>query len=550
MKVVRIPLERILANPWQTRIGEPDPAYIQELAEDIARNGLLQVPVGRLVEMDGEVVEPSTFAGLILTDNRISALAEHGYFVQLAFGHNRLAAYRYLVSVKGDGWNRMPLEIRSMDDEQMANAAWAENEKRRNVTPIERARAIQKRMEDFGWTQEQTSEQLQLARSTIANILRLLRLPEEIQQAMDAGQLSERSAQALVGLFDLPEALLDRARSVFGPYGDYHPEKIIQSALQGDSSDVIRYRIDRLIENTSQNLDKSVFDLDQEFVGEGIRSPACRDCPERVKPRNLCMDPLCYSHKSELYKLDLLDQASQVSGIPVLDADNNYATSLSGYQARQYAGTILQTGCENLRLKYVTYLPEKMITLHEQGFPQVEICCQKREGYCSCMKGLQMAAELERRKEQNELVPTQADPETVEEPTYTALEDAGEVYPPTADDLEELARQARQEKREISKKLARIKTLFGERYSNALRDLDLGAWQELAQKVHWKYKTIDASYTRDIQQFIGEAIAEDYIPVQAKSVTEILNRMNAFLEKIQAVPIALDELEVEPEKVA
>ena len=460
MSVVRIPLERILPNPWQTRIGEPDPEYIRELADDIAKNGLLQIPAGRLVKADGEMLDPASFAGLILNDNRISTLTEHGYFIQLAFGHNRLAAYRLLTSERGTGWSRLPLEIRTMDDQQMANAAWSENEKRRNVTPIERARAIHKRMEDFGWTQEQTAEQLQLARSTITNILRLLKLPDDIQAAIDAGKISERTAQALVGLFDLPEGLRDRASRIFGPYADYHPESIVKAAMQGEPSDTIRYRIDRLIGNTSTNLDKAEFDLDQEFAGEGIRSPGCRDCPERIKQRNLCMDPKCFDRKGELFKLEILEQASQASGFPVLEPDNNYHTSLSDYRVRGDAETILQTGCENLRLNYVTFLPEKNVSLSKQGFPKVEICCQKRDGYCTCVKGLEMAAELQRRKEKIEKVSPRNGPvdmESIDELMYTELEDSGEASPLSADELEELARRARQEKREISRKIDRIK---------------------------------------------------------------------------------------------
>src|SRR3990172_7368145 len=115
-------LENIESNPWQGRIGELNTEYIEELARDIAGNGLLQTPVGR--EIDNSV--------------------------QLAFGHNRLAAFRWLSEntsgnlpsgLAGD-FSKMPVDVRELSDEQMGSLAWSENERRRDLNPIERARAV------------------------------------------------------------------------------------------------------------------------------------------------------------------------------------------------------------------------------------------------------------------------------------------------------------------------------------------------------------------------------------------------------------------------
>src|SRR4030042_3627952 len=100
--------KHIKNNPWQTRSREPDPAYIEELAQDIKKNGLLQVPMGRIISVNG--------AGM----------------VQLAFGHNRLRAYLHL------NLPLMPVDVRVLTDEQMADFAWSENEKRRGGPAIER----------------------------------------------------------------------------------------------------------------------------------------------------------------------------------------------------------------------------------------------------------------------------------------------------------------------------------------------------------------------------------------------------------------------------
>lgn len=151
-------------NPWQVR-EVYDPAYLEDLAADIERNGLLQPPLAR---MNGN--------GILS--------------YQLAFGHCRLRAYKLLHAQGIPGFESMPVEVRQLTDEQMADFAWTENEKRRDVTPIERMHAIRKQMETFGWTQKEIAERRNLSESTVSNILRLGQLPEDVQAQVHGGQLS------------------------------------------------------------------------------------------------------------------------------------------------------------------------------------------------------------------------------------------------------------------------------------------------------------------------------------------------------------------------
>jgi ParB-like chromosome segregation protein Spo0J len=83
-------LDRIQPNPWQTRT-QTDEAHIKELAADILKNGLLQKPVGRLVDAAGQQIPTSETMAM-------SQAAVPTNSIQLAFGHNRLAAYRYLAA--------------------------------------------------------------------------------------------------------------------------------------------------------------------------------------------------------------------------------------------------------------------------------------------------------------------------------------------------------------------------------------------------------------------------------------------------------------------
>ena len=171
----KINLELIDGNPYQTRAGV-DHEHIEALAEDIWKNGLLQIPVGRRV----------------------------GERVQLAFGHNRLAAYWLNTKLDPDIYGVMPVEIRLLSDEQMALLAWSENEKRQQLTPLERAQAIKRMMESFSWTQQDLADKLDMARSTLANLLRLLNLPQPILWNLNKGLLSQRQAMALLPLYELP----------------------------------------------------------------------------------------------------------------------------------------------------------------------------------------------------------------------------------------------------------------------------------------------------------------------------------------------------------
>ena len=177
MQQIMIPVEKITTNPFQTRTPS-SMTGIAELAEDIKRNGLMQIPVGRrVVDMTGEKY-------------------------QLAFGHRRLAAYTLLAETD-DMYQTMPVIVRDLDDEQMALMAWSENEARQQLNPVERALAVQRLIERFCWNQQQVGDKLGMARSTVANMLRMLNLPKDILDSIEDGILSQRQAMALLPVYEL-----------------------------------------------------------------------------------------------------------------------------------------------------------------------------------------------------------------------------------------------------------------------------------------------------------------------------------------------------------
>jgi len=193
---VRVPLERICDNPFQTRSDYGDVAELVEslLNMQAARpetSGLLHVPPGRVV-LDGQVLNSAEYGGLLpcLGD-------EPQAVVELAAGHRRLRAFRQLAADQQE-YTTFPVDVSPLGDQAMADVAWEENAKRKDLSPIEEAEALQRAMTRFSWTQAEVGRRWGLSQSAVANKLRLLGLPHDAQAAIRAGQLSERHGRALL----------------------------------------------------------------------------------------------------------------------------------------------------------------------------------------------------------------------------------------------------------------------------------------------------------------------------------------------------------------
>ncbi len=193
---VRVPLDRICDNPFQTRSDYGD---VAELADSLLNmqaarpetSGLLHVPPGRIV-LDGQVLDPAAYGGLLacLGD-------EPQAVVELAAGHRRLRAFRQLAADQQE-YTTFPVAVSPLGDQAMADVAWEENAKRKDLSPIEEAEALQRAMTRFSWTQAEVGRRWGLSQSAVANKLRLLGLPHDAQAAIRAGQLSERHGRALL----------------------------------------------------------------------------------------------------------------------------------------------------------------------------------------------------------------------------------------------------------------------------------------------------------------------------------------------------------------
>jgi ParB family chromosome partitioning protein len=178
-KPLEILLDQIERNPFQTRT-QFDEAKLDELALSITASGVVQPIVVR-------------------------ALGKDRY--QLITGERR-----WLASRKA-GKATIPAIVRQVSDEQAMEMTIVENLQRADLNPMEQARAYQRLSHDFKMTQEQMATRTGKERASVANFLRLLRLPEPIQQKVESGDLSFGHARTLLAL-DSPESITAAAQKV------------------------------------------------------------------------------------------------------------------------------------------------------------------------------------------------------------------------------------------------------------------------------------------------------------------------------------------------
>ena len=164
----QIELSKISVNPNQPR-REFDPVALQELADSIAEIGIIQ---------------PIT----------LRQLSEDSY--QIIAGERR-----YRASIQA-GLKAVPAYIRTADDENVMEMALIENIQREDLNSLEIALAYQHLLEQYGLTQERLSERVGKKRTTIANYLRLLKLPALIQVALKNKEIDMGHARALLALDD------------------------------------------------------------------------------------------------------------------------------------------------------------------------------------------------------------------------------------------------------------------------------------------------------------------------------------------------------------
>lgn len=160
-----VALVNLQANPLQPR-QTMDPQELSGLVESIRRHGVLQ-PI---------VVRPA------------------------AGGFEVVAGERRWRAAEAAGLTTIPALVRTLTDREALELALVENLQREDLNPMERARAYQRLLQAFGMTQEEVADRVGKSQPSVANAIRLLTLPAQIQASLEAGRISEGHARAILSI--------------------------------------------------------------------------------------------------------------------------------------------------------------------------------------------------------------------------------------------------------------------------------------------------------------------------------------------------------------
>jgi len=163
--LLEIPVDQVRPNPNQPRKNF-DQASLDELSNSVKASGLIQPVVVRRVGV----------------------------------GYELIAGERRWRAARNAGLSTIPALVRDATDGESLELALVENLLRQDLNPIEEAQAYQKLLADFDWTQDELARRVGKDRSSIANFLRLLKLPQLIQEDLVSGRLTMGHARALLSL--------------------------------------------------------------------------------------------------------------------------------------------------------------------------------------------------------------------------------------------------------------------------------------------------------------------------------------------------------------
>ena len=258
-EVITIKLDDIIPNRFQPREVFDDQS-MQELAESIKEHGVIQ-PI---------IVRP--------VDNKYEIIA---------------GERRYKASVMA-GKTDIPAIVKVKDDKESSIIAFIENSQRKDVSPIEEARTCERILSTNDITQEQLAKQLGMSQSTLANKLRLLTLPVEVQDALLHGEISERHARSIISIKDTRKQLdlLDKIKNEKLTVREL--DGVIKNMLEEANKDGL-YNLPGSDEY-NENLDKTVpmdFSKYENKVEEPkaeVPAPVAPATPEAPKSDNQFLD--------------------------------------------------------------------------------------------------------------------------------------------------------------------------------------------------------------------------------------------------------------------
>lgn len=202
----------------------------------------------RLADVDPNPFQPRKEFSPAELDELVASLRTHGLLQPIlvrpvAGRYQLIAGERRCRAAKLCGWHEIAAVVREVEDRELAELAIVENLQRKDLGPLEKAQAFVDYMNRFGCTQEELAARLQVDRSTISNLIRLLELPAQVQAMLALGRLTAGHARALLPLGDerqqeqVCQRVLADALSVRGT------EQLVQQMLAAEDQETSVLRL-------------------------------------------------------------------------------------------------------------------------------------------------------------------------------------------------------------------------------------------------------------------------------------------------------------------
>jgi ParB-like chromosome segregation protein Spo0J len=542
--------DNVKPNPWQPRDHE-DPEHICKIAESIYQDGLMQIPVGRTAEN----------------------------YVELAFGHTRWKAFQLLHNIAmystynsydltnfpilaryvaaavanklatGDRYKfrSFPVVIRKLTDEEMFRLAISENISRKDLTAIEEARAMSRYRIQFGKTSVEIGALFGLGESAVRNKIRLLDLPDHLRAGLETGAMTEGAARELLILLDLPEEIRKEADRSYPEY--LRPSAIEKSALNGTLAATIHAWTSELVERHSEDLSKAPWKWSESILAGGedeVSYGPCTGCQYNVlrDKHNRCINPVCFRGKRNAWRMRYARIAAEAVGYPAVQRDGGNSETIFylGAEPQKALKLAIQVKCPNLAVFYSEYDSKSNCdALNAEGYPNAQLLCTKRKGFCTCTKASENGVELR----PVAIVPmeqTQAvEEERVEVAEPTPAREPVAEAPIAKDELKDIDRKIREKKRTNAFRSDQLRGWAADRLAEGLLHKNKQAWKLLLAATRHSPE-IPGGQVEDLILAVGR-IMTYYIAMgfENPDPVEDLKKYNAFMLLASLPEIELDE---------
>ena len=239
-------LEALLGRAWEN----PETPATAEVASEMPLDGRMSRDENGQLWLNCDAIERNPYQPRQTFDEAETAdladsIRAHGILQPLVVrrsgdGFELIAGERRLRAAQAADWRQVPVQIRDVDDRQMAELAIVENVQRKDLNAIEKAESFQRYVDQYQCTQEELASRVQIDRSTVANLIRLLELPADVKRMVQEGDISQGHARALLPLGDEQEQIQFATRIKKDGLSVRATEQAVQDRIHELDGDTLR----------------------------------------------------------------------------------------------------------------------------------------------------------------------------------------------------------------------------------------------------------------------------------------------------------------------